>query len=117
MRKLIVFVLTLAFSLCTSGLAFAHDKHGHHGRHGKFVKFDRDDGPIGLIRVRPVNFGQRRSSLAHQQNAERRALHQHQKQERKLFHARGLSRRNLAMHQREEKHMLRLERELIKQHR
>jgi hypothetical protein len=56
-----------------------------------------------------ANFGQRRSALAHRQNAERQALHFQQLRERKLVRARGRNRRDLAFQQRQERRALHMQ--------
>ena len=62
--------------------------------------------------------GHRGSALAYHQNAERRALQRHQKEERKLLRVRRINRRALVEHQREEQRQLKqrqpLEREAIR---
>ncbi len=59
------------------------------------------------FKSKPANYGQARSGLARHQNAERHALQQHQKAERKWAKSTVTNRAALADHQRAEREELR----------
>jgi hypothetical protein len=123
MRKVSLFLLAFTILLGVTTVASAHGRgHGRKAKHNR-VLFVETPVPLQRVRVvtvrRPVsrvlgvryyqrdNYGRRRSALAHRQNAERRALHLRQMQERRLARRSGLNRRALAHQQRAERRLLR----------
>lgn len=117
MLKVLTLFLAAVMALALPAAASAHDRGGRNKQERRVLPRlgsidDRDRRGASVRRRTRVrssrfdrrdNFGQRRSELAHDQNAERRALHRHQMSERRLARRGSTDRRALARHQRAER--------------